>query len=242
MKPVVVIPTYNESQNIKKLLQKIFALNIPELEIIVVDDNSPDGTSQIVKQLTTLKLYNFITHLITRPQKLGLGSAYITGFKKALSLGADYIFEMDADFSHDPNDIPRLLETTQNTDLTIGSRKISGGKIIGWNFWRKFMSSGAIWFSKFLLGLKTRDVTSGFRCFKRQVLKTIELDRIKSNGYAFQEELLYQTEKKGFKVVEIPVTFTDRQKGKSKLSKKDIVEFFVRVIRLRLSLSFTRRG
>ena len=171
-------------------------------------------------------------HLITRKGKLGLGSAYIAGFKKALSLGADYIFEMDADFSHNPDDIPRMLSVAQNADLVIGSRKIAGGKIIGWGWWRKFMSNGAMWLSRLLLRLKVRDVTSGFRCFKRRVLETIPLDEIKSNGYAFQEEMLYRTQKTGFTISEIPVTFIDRQEGKSKLSKKDIFEFFYIIFKL----------
>lgn len=231
MKLIIIIPTYNESQNIEKLLKKIFALNIPDLEVIIIDDNSPDGTSQLVGNLLILQSFNL--HLITRQNKLGLGSAYLTGFKKALSLGADYIFEMDADFSHNPDDIPRLLEAAQNADLVIGSRKIAGGEIIGWNFWRKFMSNGAMWLSRLLLGLKVRDVTSGFRCFKRRVLETIPLDEIKSNGYAFQEELLYRAQKSGFTITEIPVIFVDRQEGKSKLSKKDIIEFFLIILRLK---------
>ena len=150
-----------------------------------------------------------------------------------MSLGADYIFEMDADFSHDPDDIPRLLAAAQNADLVIGSRKVPGGKIVGWNFWRKFMSNGAMWLSRLFLGLRPHDVTAGFRCFKRRVLETIPLDEIRSNGYAFQEELLYRTQKLGFTIFEIPVTFIDRQKGKSKLSKKDIMEFFSIIIKLK---------
>lgn len=233
MKSIVVIPTYNESANIEKLLTKIFSLNIPNLEVIVVDDNSPDGTSQIVNNLQS-SILNL--HLITRQGKLGLGSAYLTGFKKALSLGADYIFEMDADFSHDPDDIPRMLSAAQDADLVIGSRKIAGGKIIGWGWWRKFMSNGAMWLSRLLLGLKVRDVTAGFRCFKRRVLETIPLNEIKSNGYAFQEELLYRTQKMGFTISEIPVTFIDRQEGKSKLSKKDIFEFFLIITKLKFKI------
>jgi len=233
MKPIIIIPTYNESKNIERLLTKIFSLNIPNLEVIIVDDNSPDGTSQIVQKLTTSTTLQLTTHLITRPSKLGLGSAYLTGFQKALSLGADYIFEMDADFSHDPDDIPRLLAAAQNADLVIGSRKVPGGKIVGWNFWRKFMSNGAMWLSRLFLGLRPHDVTAGFRCFKRRVLETIPLDEIRSNGYAFQEELLYRTQKLGFTIFEIPVTFIDRQKGKSKLSKKDIMEFFSIIIKLK---------
>ncbi len=228
----IIIPTYNESANIEKLLKKIFALNIADLEVIIVDDNSPDGTQHIVNNLKS-SILNLKLHLITRPAKLGLGSAYLEGFKKALSLGADYIFEMDADFSHDPDDIPRMLEAAQNADLIIGSRKIAGGKIIGWGWTRKFMSNGAMWLSRLLLGLKVRDVTSGFRCFKRRVLETIPLDEIKSNGYAFQEEMLYRTQKMGFTITEVPVTFIDRQEGKSKLSKKDIIEFFLIILKLK---------
>lgn len=230
MKTIIVIPTYNEAENIEKLINKIFSLQIDGLEILIVDDNSPDGTADIVSglQTPTTKL-----HLIKRSGKLGLGSAYIAGFKKALELGADYIFEMDADFSHDPEDIPRMLEMTKQADLIIGSRKIKGGRVIGWGFTRKFMSNGAMWFSRLLLGLKPMDVTAGFRCFRSQVLKSIEIDTIKSNGYAFQEELLYRTQKAGFKIAEVPVIFIDRQEGKSKLSKKDIIEFFWIMIKLR---------
>ncbi len=229
MKIIIVIPTYNEAENIEKLIKKIFDLKIINLEIIVVDDNSPDRTSDIIEKLKP----HFPIHLIKRVGKLGLGSAYIAGFKKALELGADYIFEMDADFSHDPDDIPRLLKACESADLAIGSRKIKGGKIIGWGWIRKLMSNGAMWFSRFLLGLKPKDVTAGFRCFKRQVLESINIEAIKSNGYAFQEELLYRTQKAGFKITEIPVIFVDRQEGKSKLGKKDIFEFFWIILKLR---------
>ncbi|PLX29024.1 dolichyl-phosphate beta-D-mannosyltransferase [Candidatus Parcubacteria bacterium] len=231
-KTILVIPTYNEKENIEKLITKIFALNISELEILVVDDNSPDGTASIVEKLSG----QFPIHLLKREGKLGLGSAYIAGFKKALSLGADFIFEMDADFSHDPDDVPRMIEAAQHADLVIGSRKIKGGGVIGWGWTRKFMSNGAMWFSRLLLGLKAKDVTAGFRCFRSDVLKTLDLDNINSNGYAFQEELLYKTQKAGFRITEIPVTFIDRQEGKSKLSKKDIIEFFIVMIKLRFTL------
>jgi len=231
MKTILVIPTYNEKENIEKLITKIFALNISDLEILVVDDNSPDGTANIVERLSN----KYDIHLLKREGKLGLGSAYIAGFKKALGLGADFIFEMDADFSHDPDDVPRMIEAAQNADLVIGSRKIKGGGVIGWGWTRKFMSNGAMWFSRILLGLKPRDVTAGFRCFRKKVLESIDIEKIKSNGYAFQEELLYKTQKAGFKITEIPVTFVDRQEGKSKLSKKDIIEFIV-MIKLRFTL------
>lgn len=230
MKTIIVIPTYNEKENIGKLITDIFALAIPELRVIVVDDNSPDGTGAVVKNLIT----QYPITLLDRPGKLGLGSAYIVGFKKALELGAEFIFEMDADFSHNPTDIPRLLQAAEHADLVIGSRKIDGGKIDGWSWWRKFMSNGAMWFSRTLLRLKVRDVTAGFRVFKRKVLETIQLDAIKSNGYAFQEELLYRTQQLGYRIVEVPVTFIDRQKGKTKLSRKDIAEFFVVIVKLKL--------
>ncbi len=232
MKTIIVIPTYNESENIEKLIKKIFALQIAGLEILVVDDNSPDGTANIVSHQQSA-LGNQKIHLIQREGKLGLGSAYIAGFKKALELGADFIFEMDADFSHDPEDIPRLLESCENADLTIGSRKIKGGKVIGWGWTRKFMSNGAMWFSRLTLGLKPRDVTAGFRCFRRPVLESINIDTIKSNGYAFQEELLYRTQKAGYIITEVPVIFIDRQEGKSKLSNKDIIEFFLIILKLK---------
>lgn len=232
MKPIIVIPTYNEKENIAELIKAIFTLHIPDLEIIVVDDNSPDGTAQVVEKLKKLQPQ---IHLIRRRGKLGLGSAYVTGFKKALALTADYIFEMDADFSHDPKDIPRLLEAAQTADLIIGSRKVHHGKIEGWNWYRGFISAGAMWFSRLFLSLKTKDVTAGFRVYNRKVLTAIPLDKIKSNGYAFQEEMLYRTEKLGFKIKEIPVTFVDRQQGRSKLSKKDVVEFFIVMIKLRFA-------
>lgn len=220
MKPIIILPTYNEKSSIAKLINALFLQNITGLELVVVDDNSPDGTGDIVRELAK----HFPIHLISRPQKLGLGSAYLAGFRKALELGADRIFEMDADFSHDPEDVPRLLAA--DADLVIGSRKIAGGKIIGWGIVRKFMSAGAMWSARLCLGLAVKDVTAGFRCFKRTVLESIDLERITSNGYAFQEELLFRTQQLGFDMVEIPVTFIDRQEGKSKLSKKDIVEFF----------------
>jgi len=232
MKTIIVIPTYNEAENIEKLIKKIFSLEIPDLEILVVDDNSPDKTAKIVEDLKS-SFFNLQLHLLKREGKLGLGSAYIAGFKKALDLNADYIFEMDADFSHDPEDVPRLLKACQQADLVIGSRKIEGGKVIGWGWIRKFMSNGAMWFSRIVLGLKTKDVTAGFRCFRRRVLESIDINSIKSNGYAFQEELLYRTQKAGFTIIEIPVIFIDRQEGKSKLSKKDILEFFWIILKLR---------
>ncbi|MFA6423782.1 MAG: polyprenol monophosphomannose synthase [Candidatus Magasanikbacteria bacterium] len=230
MKTIVVIPTYNERDNIVNLINDIFAQSINNLQIIVVDDNSPDKTAELVAEAQ--KSYPNL-YLIKRYNKLGLGSAYIAGFKKALALGAEFILEMDADFSHDPKDIPRLIETCANGfHLAIGSRKINGGKIIGWNFKRKLMSQGAMVVARIILRLKVKDVTAGFRCYRREVLEKINLDNVKSNGYAFQEEMLYRTQKNKFQIKEIPVTFKDRAMGLSKLSNKDIVEFFITIFRL----------
>lgn len=232
----VCIPTYNEKDNIEKLVEKIFDL-IPQLsagenlKLVIIDDNSPDGTGKIVDELAK----KYPIKIIHRKHKLGLGSAYIAGFKYALEKGADYIFEMDADFSHNPEDIPRLLEKANNGyDVVLGSRKIKHGKIKNWNFWRYFCSDGAMFFSRLILGLKTKDVTTGFRCYKSDILRKFNLDSIKSNGYAFQEEMIYLCEKKNFSIKEIPIIFIDRKFGKSKLSYKDIIEFFIKIIKLKL--------
>lgn len=227
----VLIPTYNEKNNITTLVDRIFDLKIPYLKIIFIDDNSNDGTTEIIKNLQK----KYPIELISRKNKLGLGSAYIAGFKKVLTTDySKYIFEMDADLSHAPKDILKLLKACEEgADLSIGSRKIKGGKIVGWSFRRHLMSNIAMKIAKLCLKLKTQDVTSGFRCYKREVLEKINLDKINSNGYAFQEEMLFKIEKLNFKVVEIPVTFNDRQHGKSKLSYKDIIEFFIVMCKLR---------
>lgn len=228
----LIIPTYNEKENLANLIYAI-AENLKNYhyQILVVDDNSPDGTGQIAEDLKV----KYPIEVLHRSGKLGAGSAYLAGFKKALANGADLIFEMDADFSHRPEDLPRMIEAAKDADLVIGSRKIAGGKIIGWRWYRYFYSNGAMFFSRLILGLKTKDVTAGFRCYHCEVLKKINLDNIKSNGYAFQEEMLYHIEKAGFKVKEIPVVFPDRRLGQSKLNKKDITEFFKIIFKLRFS-------
>lgn len=237
MKMIVVIPTYNERENIVPLIVAIEKLKISDLEILIVDDNSPDGTAaQVAEQQ---KIYPRNLHLLKRPNKLGLGSAYIDGFTWALAQKANLILEMDADFSHDPNDLPRLIAACQNgADLSLGSRKIPNGKIIGWDWRRRVMSAGAMFVARTFLKLRTSDVTSGFRCFKRRALESINLNKIKSNGYAFQEEVLYRVEKMGFTTVEIPVIFLDRQHGHSKLAKKDIWEFFKLIFKLKYQQFF----
>lgn len=231
MKTAVIIPTYNESENIVELINEIFAQKINNLKVIIVDDNSPDKTAELVAKAQSVhpNLY-----LIRRYNKLGLGSAYIAGFKKALSLQTDLVMQMDADFSHDPKDIARLIEICENGfHLGIGSRKITGGKIIGWDWKRKLMSHGAMFLSRLILRLRTKDVTAGFRCYRQEVLKKINLENIKSNGYAFQEEMLYRTQKNKYQIKEIPVIFNDRRLGKSKLGKKDIWEFFIIIFKLK---------
>jgi len=226
----IIIPTYNEKENIENLVRAIFSLNVPDLKVLIVDDNSPDGTSDIVERLKAI----YPVELMKRAGKLGLGSAYIQGFKYAISKGAKIVMEMDADFSHNPNDVPRLLkEVEDGFDMSIGSRKIKGGGVVGWNFKRKFMSDMAMMASRLILNLKTKDVTAGFRCYNTRVFEKIDLDKIKCNGYAFQEELLYFVEKNGFRVKEVPVIFIDRKLGKSKLGIKDVLGFFVTMFRLR---------
>lgn len=222
MKTVIVIPTFNERENITRLIPALFDLKIPELEVIVVDDNSPDETADVVRSLKE----NFPVYLINRQRKLGLGTAYSDGFKKALAVGAQYIFEMDADFSHDPADVPRLLAGLETSDIVIGSRRVAGSKITGWGFYRHFTSWSAMTLARIILGLRTKDVTAGFRGYRRVALETILERDMTSNGYAFQEEILYRAEKKGFIITELPVSFTDRKVGKSKLGTADIWEFF----------------
>ncbi|MCD4704681.1 polyprenol monophosphomannose synthase [bacterium] len=226
----IVIPTYNERENIENLIKKIFKQNIEDLKILVVDDNSPDKTYEIIEEMK--KFYP--VEIIVRKKKLGLGSAYIKGFKYALSQGAEMIMEMDADFSHHPYKVPELIQAVKDGyDASLGSRWVKGGGVIGWNMRRKFSSKAAMYFSQAILRLKTKDVTSGFRCYHRRVFDKIDLDKIKSNGYAFQEEMVYLLEKNGFKIKEIPITFVDRQKGKSKLGFRQIVMFFVNILRLK---------
>lgn len=230
LKIAIIIPTYNEKENIRPLVERIFAQRISNLTVIFVDDNSPDGTADEISHFSG----QYSIEIIKRPGKLGIGSAYIAGFKKALAEQYNLIMEMDADMSHAPEDVPEIIAAAlSGADLVIGSRKIAGGKIVGWNCRRHLMSNGAMLVARLFLGLKTKDVTAGFRCYKREVLEKIDLDKIKSNGYAFQEEMLFLTEKFGYKVVEVPVTFTDREYGKSKLSGKDILEFFKVMIKLR---------
>jgi len=230
-KKYIILPTYNEKDNLTDLIEAILNLQIFNLHIIIVDDNSPDGTGRIADQLSQTHPGVSVIH---REGKMGLGSAYITGFKRALAVGADLIFEMDADFSHNPKEIPNFIKAIQKGyDVVVGSRRIPDGGILNWGIARNIMSKGAMWFSRLVLGLKTKDVTSGYRCYSQKVIKAINWGQIKSNGYSFQEETIFRCEKMSFKVKEIPIVFRDRVKGKSKLSKTEILNFFLTIIRLR---------
>ncbi len=232
----IIIPTYNERENISNLIHAIFAVlkqdnacgNIVDFNIIVVDDNSPDGTANEVKKL----MEQYPLHLIKREGKQGIGSAYIAGFKEALSLGSDVIFEMDADFSHDPAYLPEFIKNIKESDVVIGSRYIPGGDIKDWSWWRKIVSKTANMLARTLTGLDVNDITTGYRAYRKEVLQKINLDSIKSNGYEFQAEMLYRIKEKGFKIKEIPIIFVDRRCGKSKLSKKEVINFFSLCIRI----------
>jgi dolichol-phosphate mannosyltransferase len=232
----IIIPTYNESENLPKLLKKIFFIfkkNDIVGRVIVVDDNSPDGTAKIAEKLAN----KFPIDVILRTENRGYGSSCIAGFRLALKKKFDVIITMDSDFSHDPEVIPLMLKKINlGAQVVIGSRRVGNGRVVGWNLWRHFCSFGASQFSRLVLGLNSKDVTSGFRAYRIEVLKSLDLSKIKSNGYSFLEELLYYIEEKSLKIVEIPITFKDREKGKSKLSKKEIINFFINMLRLKFHL------
>lgn len=236
-KSLLIIPTYNEAENIKKLLQAIIQLNIPNLYVLVVDDNSPDCTSKIVEDFAR---QDSRVRLMKRPGKQGLGSAYVAGFKYALSEGYDFVFEMDADFSHDPKEIPRFLEKIEEFDLVIGSRYATGVNVINWPLSRLLISLAANTFTRVVTRLPVHDCTSGFKCFRREVLASIDLDKISSDGYSFQVEMTYKAWRKRFKICEIPIIFIDRTKGESKMSSKVMWESAWVVLRLGASNFFRK--
>ncbi len=231
---LVVIPTYNEADNIPELVPRILAFG-KEFEVLVVDDNSPDGTAGLVKLLQETDPR---VHLITRPQKLGLGTAYVAGFKYALERDYDFVFEMDADFSHDPNELPKLLKKAKECDLVIGSRYISGVNVVNWPMRRLMLSMMANMYTRYITGMPVRDATGGFKCYRRKVLESIDLDSINSNGYAFQIEMNFLAWKKGFRVCEIPIVFVDRRVGVSKMSQNIVFEAAWMVWRLKIQTLF----
>jgi dolichol-phosphate mannosyltransferase len=230
MNTLIIIPTYNEYENVPPLLEQIETY-APASDILIVDDNSPDGTGQLAEEIAAK---NPQVHVMHRAGKLGLGTAYIAGFKYAVEHGYDAAFEMDADFSHDPRYLPDFLRAIESADLVIGSRYIKGGGTPNWSLLRRFISGGGNIFARFMLGIPVHDCTAGFRCYRRQVLESIDLDTIESQGYAFQVELAYRVYKHGFKIVETPIIFLDRRVGKSKMSRAIFLEGFTWVVRARL--------
>jgi dolichol-phosphate mannosyltransferase len=228
VKTAVIIPTYNESDNIVTLVEEILALQTVA-HIIIVDDNSPDGTGQIADELAT---HHQEVHVIHRPGKLGLGTAYIAGFKLALALPTDCIVTMDADFSHHPRYIPSLIAQISVYDLSIGSRYVDGGGTVNCNLWRRFLSRMGNTVARLSLGLRASDCTAGFRCYRRQVLEAIDLDTIFSNGYSFLMEMLYKCQQLGYRAGEVPIIFENRRQGASKISRSEIWKAAYTVLRL----------
>lgn len=236
---VVIIPTYNEKENAENIIRAV--LGLPKMfHVLIIDDNSPDGTANIVKGL--MNEFSGRLHILERSGKLGLGTAYITGFKWALEHGYDYIFEMDADFSHNPNDVLKLHEACSEggADMAIGSRYISGVNVVNWPMGRVLMSYFASKYVRIVTGMKIADTTAGFVCYKRQVLETLELDKVKFKGYAFQIEMKYTAYKCGFNIKEVPIIFVNRVLGNSKMSGGIFGEAVFGVIRLKIN-SFFRK-
>ncbi len=238
-KKLVIIPTYNEKENIENIIRVVFGLN-QNFHILIIDDGSPDGTADIVKGLQN-EFENQL-FIVEREGKLGLGTAYITGFKWAIERKYDYIFEMDADFSHNPNDLEKLYNAcaNQGADVAIGSRYVTGVNVVNWPMGRVLMSYFASKYVKIVTGLKIADTTAGFKCYKREVLETIELDKIQFKGYAFQIEMKFTAYKCGFNIKEVPIIFINRELGTSKMSGGIFNEAFIGVIKMKLK-SFTRK-
>ena len=236
MKALVVIPTYNERDNIVRLAREVLAQH-PDLQILFVDDNSPDGTGVIADELAA---GSDRIHVIHRPGKMGLGSAYCTGFKTALGMGADYLIEMDADFSHDPSILPLFLETIQGCDLVIGSRYLNGVSVVNWPIRRLMLSYFASVYTRIITGLHVMDCTSGFKCFRRSAIEAVDLTSVSSDGYSFQIEMNYRCMERGLSICEVPIIFIDRHAGTSKMSKKIVREAVFLVWKLKLGSLFRR--
>ena len=230
MKCLVVLPTYNERENLPNIVPAVLAQG-EEFHVLVVDDNSPDGTGGIADELAASNQRVSVLH---RNAKRGLGTAYIEGFKQALVRGYDFVFEMDSDFSHSPADLPRLLAAARTADLVIGSRWTPGGGTRNWSWLRMFISRGGSIFARLVLGLRIADLTSGFKCFRPEVLASLNLDAIQSNGYAFQVEVNYLCSRQGYRIAEVPIVFTDRRVGKSKMSSGIVLEAMLMVVKYRL--------
>ncbi|OJV36472.1 MAG: dolichyl-phosphate beta-D-mannosyltransferase [Bacteroidales bacterium 36-12] len=238
-KNIVIIPTYNEKENIENIIRTVFALPL-DFHVLIIDDGSPDGTASIVKNLQ--KEFEASLHMVERKGKLGLGTAYIAGFKWALERDYEYVFEMDADFSHNPHDLIKLHYacSSEGADVAIGSRYISGVNVVNWPMSRVLMSYFASKYVRFILGMKVADTTAGFKCYRREVLETIELDKIRFKGYAFQVEMKFTAYKCGFILKEVPIIFINRELGTSKMSGGIFGEAFFGVIKLKIE-SWSRK-
>lgn len=237
MDSLVIVPTFNEKDNIEALIHQVFSLS-KDFHILIIDDNSPDGTPDIIKSLQ--KSYREALHLLERPGKQGLGTAYIQGFQWALERDYEYIFEMDADFSHNPKDLPTLYEACRNqqADVVVGSRYVKGVNVVNWPMSRVLLSFLASKYVNFITGIPVKDTTAGFVCYHRDVLEIIDLNKIKFKGYAFQIEMKFMAWKHGFQIVEEPIIFTDRSKGESKMSKGIFREAFLGVIEMKIKSFF----
>jgi dolichol-phosphate mannosyltransferase len=231
LRTIICLPTYNERENLDPMVRALGGLGLEGLEVLVIDDASPDGTGEIADRLGAELPW---VHVLHRKRKEGLGPAYLAGFRRALELGADLVFELDCDFSHDPADVPRLVAAADEADLVLGSRYVSGGGTRNWGLLRRFISRGGSLYAQALLQLGIRDLTGGFKCYRRKVLETIDLDAISSLGYAFQIETTYRALRAGFRVAEVPITFADREVGGSKMSKTIVLEAIWKVPLLRL--------
>ncbi|MCX7944100.1 MAG: polyprenol monophosphomannose synthase [Deltaproteobacteria bacterium] len=236
-KNLVIIPTYNEKENIRNITKAVFEKI--DTHILIVDDNSPDGTGKIADELAEENEYKGRLFVLHRSKKEGLGKAYVAGFKWALERDYEHIFEMDADFSHNPDYLPLFLEKIKEYDLVIGSRYVKGGGVQNWSFLRMLISKGGSLYSRMILGIPIKDLTGGYKCFRRIVLESIDLDNLLLSGFGFQIEMNYRAYKKGFRVYELPIIFTDRLLGKSKMSQKIFFEALLLVIKLRLKVRET---
>jgi dolichol-phosphate mannosyltransferase len=228
VKAVVCLPTYNERENLEQIVS---ALADKDVSVLVIDDNSPDGTGELADRLAAEHGFVRVLH---RERKEGLGPAYLAGFRRALDDGAELVLEMDADFSHDPADVPRLIRSAGDADVVLGSRYVKGGSIADWGRLRRFVSAGGSLYARLVLGVPVHDLTGGFKCIRREVLEALDLDAINSRGYAFQIETTYRALRAGFRVVEVPIAFADRERGGSKMSRRIVLEAIWKVPALRL--------
>jgi dolichol-phosphate mannosyltransferase len=228
---IVCLPTYNERANLEPMVEALRRVLPPDARVLVIDDASPDGTGELADDLAAADDFVSVLH---RERKEGLGPAYVAGFREALADGAELVVEIDCDFSHDPEDVPRLLAAAEDADLVLGSRYVDGGAVRNWGRARRWISAGGSAYARIVLGTRVHDLTGGFKCYRRAVLETIPLDRISSKGYAFQIETTYRAQRAGFRVVEIPITFADREVGHSKMSRAIVLEAIWRVPALRL--------